>query len=221
MLELKGKYLSILGDSISTCKGVSNSIESNATIGANPYFYQEEFPLDKTYWMRIIKVFDMRLCVNNSWSGGNLSGVNDFSSGVNRAEQLSRDDGTTPDLIIIFMGINDLGRGVDISVFSADYEKTLNKIKTKYPEAKVCCVNLPDRGYLKKRTEAFNNAIADAVMKAGAENNNFFVADLYHSILNNDFYYMNTVDGLHLDEDGMKVLACIIEEAIKEYYSRS
>ena len=89
----------------------------------------------------------MRLCLNNSWSGGNLSGVDDFSSGVNRAEQLSRDDGTSPDLIIIFIGINDLGRGVDISVFSADYKKTLNKIKAKYPEAKVCCVNLPDRGY--------------------------------------------------------------------------
>lgn len=218
MLELKGKYLSILGDSISTYKGVSNSIESNATIGANPYFYQEEFPpLDKTYWMRILKTFDMRLCVNNSWSGGNLSGADDFSSGVNRVEHLSRDDGIMPDLILVFMGLNDIGRGVEISVFSADYEKTLNKIKAKYPEAKVCCVNLLDRGYLKKRIEAFNNAIGTAVVKAGS---NFFV-DLYHSKLNNDTYYMNTVDGLHPDEDGMKIIADIIEEAIKEYYSRS
>ena len=218
MLELKGKYLSILGDSISTYKGVSNDTTANFTIGANPYFYQGEFPLEKMYLARILKTFDMRLCVNNSWSGGNLSGVDDFSAGVNRAEQLSRDDGTSPDLIIIFIGINDLGRGVDISVFSADYEKTLNKIKTKYPEAKVCCVNLPDRGYLKQRTEAFNNAIDTAIIKAGS---NFFVADLYHSRLNNDFYYMNTMDGLHPDEDGMRIIADIIEEAIKEYYSRS
>ena len=219
MLELKGKYLSILGDSISTYKGVSNDTTANSTIGANPYFYQGEFPpLGKTYLARILKTFDMRLCVNNSWSGGNISGVEDFSSGVNRAEQLSRDNGISPDFIIIFMGINDLGRGVDISVFSADYEKTLNKIKTKYPEAKVCCVNLPDRGYLKQRTEAFNNAIDTAIIKAGI---NFFVADLYHSRLNNDFYYMNTMDGLHPDEDGMRIIADIIEEAIKEYYSRS
>ncbi len=218
MLGLKGKYLSVLGDSISTYKGVSNDNTSNATIGTNHYYYHGEFPLDKTYWMRILKTFDMRLCVNNSWSGGNLSGVDDFSSGVNRAEQLSRDDGTSPDLIIIFIGINDLGRGIDISVFSADYEKTLNTINEKHPEAKVCCVNLPDRGYLKQRTEEFNKAIDSAVKKAGS---NFFVADLYHSRLNNEFYYMNTVDGLHPDEDGMKIIADVIEEAIKEYYLRS
>ena len=66
----------------------------------------------------------MRLCVNNSWPGGNLSGIDNYNSGVNRVEQLSRNDGTSPDLIIIFMGINDLGCGVDISLFSADYEKT-------------------------------------------------------------------------------------------------
>ena len=160
----------------------------------------------------------MRLCVNNSWSGGNLSGVDDFSSGVNRAEQLSRDDGTSPDLVLVFMGINDLGRGVDVSDFLADYEKTLDRIKMKYPQATVCCVNLPDRGYLKQRTEAFCKAIDSAVKKAGS---NFFVADLYRSRLNNDFYYMNTVDGLHPDEDGMKIIADIVEEAIKEYYSIS
>ena len=214
MFELKGKYVSILGDSISTYKSVSNDNTANSNIDANPYFYHGEFPLDKTYWMQIIKAFDMRLCVDNSWSGGNLSGADDFSAGVNRAEQLSRDDGTKPDLIIIFMGINDLGRGVDILVFSDDYEKTLNTIKKNYPEATVCCVNLPNRGYLKQRTEAFCQAINSAVKKAGS---NFFVADLYHSRLNNDSYYMNTVDGLHPDEDGMKIIADIIEEAIKEY----
>lgn len=215
---LTGKNLSILGDSISTYDGVSNDVSSNSTIVDNPYFYRDPFPLDKTYWMRIIKELDWNLCVNNSWSGGNLSGVDDYSSGVNRSEQLSRNDGTSPDIIIIFIGINDLGRGIHATAFFADYEKTLSTINAKYPEAKVCCVNLPDRGYLKQRTEAFCKAIDSAVKKAGS---NFFVADLYHSRLNNDFYYMNTVDGLHPDEDGMKIIADIIEEAIKEYYSRS
>ncbi len=214
---LTGKMLSILGDSISTYKGISNDIFANSTIGANPYFYSEDFPLDKMYWMRIIKDLNLTLCVNNSWSGGNLSGVDDYSSGVNRVEHLSRNDGTSPDIIIIFMGINDLGRGVDTAVFFADYEKTSNTLKAKYPEANVCCVNLPDRGYLKERTEEFNKSINSAVINAG---DNFFVADFYHSKLNNDFYYMNTVDGLHPDEDGMKIIADIIEEAIKEYYSR-
>ena len=86
-------------------------------------------------------------------------------------------------------------------------------IKEKYPNAFVCCVNLPDRDIvLKKQTELFNTAINNAVKIAGSK---FFVADLFHSRLNNDYYYMNTVDGLHPDEDGMRVIAEVIEEAIK------
>lgn len=102
---------------------------------------------------------------------------------------------------------------MNISVFSADYEYTLMTIREKYPDAFVCCVNLPDRDIvMKKQTELFNAAINSAAETAGA---NFFVADLFHSRLNNDFYYLNTVDGFHPDEDGMRMIAEVIEEAIK------
>lgn len=205
--------LSILGDSISTYKGVSNDSSANSTTAYNPYFYEEPFPIEKTYWMRVIESLDMRLCVNNSYSGGNLSGQDNEDSGVNRAKHLSRDDGEAPSLIIVFMGLNDLGRGIDASVFASDYEKTLSTIKDGYPEARVCCVNLPDRDImLKKRAEAFNEAIDKAVLSKG---DRFFVADLFHSRLNNDFYYMNTTDGLHPDEDGMKFIAEVVESAIR------
>jgi len=46
----------------------------------------------------------------------------------------------------------------------------------------------------------------------------FFVADLFHSRLNNDFYYINTVDGLHPDEDGMRIIAEVVEEAIRAHF---
>ena len=213
--KLMGKNISILGDSISTYRGASNDVSSNATIASNPYFYMEPFPIEATYWMRLIESLDMKLCVNNSWSGGNLSGTKDENSGVNRAKNLSRDNGEKPHFIIVFMGLNDLGRGVDVSVFAADYEKTLAIIKNNYPNASVCCVNLPDRDIrLKKRAELFNNAIDKAVSKAGDD---FFVADLFNNRLNNDFYYMNTVDGLHPDEDGMKIIAEVIETATKSH----
>lgn len=207
------KRISILGDSISTYRGASNDITANASLSVNPYFYKEPFPLEKTYWMRLIDSLGLELCVNNSWSGGNLSGENDESAGVNRVKCLSRDSGEKPNLIIVFMGLNDLGRGVDVATFASDYEKTLEIIKKMYPEADVCCVNLPDRDImLKKRAQEFNEAIDKAVLDAGEK---FFVADLFHSRLNNDFYYMNTVDGLHPDEDGMKIIAEVIKAAIK------
>lgn len=209
------KTLSILGDSISTYQGYSNDPEANHTIFANPVFYKSQFPPEKTYWMRILSNLGLSLCVNNSWSGGNLSGKDDSTSGLNRAHNLANNKGESPDLIILFMGLNDLGRNVDSNIFAEDYKETLHIIKKKYPTAAVCCVNLPDRDiYLRKRAEIFNAIIESSVAAMG---DNFFVADLFRSRLNNDFYYDNTLDGLHPDEDGMRIIAEIVEESIKQH----
>ena len=62
------------------------------------------------------------------------------------------------------------------------------------------------------RAERFNLAIEEAVVLAGER---FFVADLFRSRLRDDFYYMNTTDGLHPDEDGMAFIADIVANAIK------
>lgn len=209
----KGKKLSILGDSISTYKGVSNDETAHWDLFYNPYFYQEPLPLEKTYWWIVMEKLGLTLCVNNSWSGGNLSGIDNPDSGVNRASHLSRDDGTNPDVVIVFMGVNDLGRDVKLSVFAADYQKTLNAIKEKYPAAKVCCINLPDRHpSLKEATLQFNAEIEKAAQEAGE---NFFVADLFGSRLNNRFYYIHTLDGLHPGEGGMEVIAEVVLAAIE------
>lgn len=211
------KLLSILGDSISSYQGVSNDASANSTLIYNPCYYKAPFPLEKTYWYLVMTSLGVSLCVNNSWSGGNLSGRKDPYSGVNRANNLTRNDGTKPHIIIVFMGLNDLGRNVDVNIFSADYEKTLITIKDQHPEALVCCVNLPDRDiFLKKRAKEFNEGIERAVRFAGG---NFFVADLFRSRLNNDFYYMNTLDGLHPDEDGMRIIAEVVESAIRKKIS--
>ena len=214
---LNGKQLSILGDSISTYKGVSDDITASSTLIYNPYYYKSPFPEDKTYFRIVMDHFGLSLCVNNSLSGGNLSGKLDTDAGVNRARHLSRDDGTEPDLIIIFMGINDLGRRVNASVFAEDYERTLLTLKDKYPKSHVCCVNLPDRDiFLKEDADVFNTAIETAVKAMG---DHFFIADLYRSRLSGDFYYMNTLDGLHPDEDGMRIIAEIVIDAIKNHFN--
>jgi len=212
---LKGKKLSILGDSVSTYYGFSNNKDVNFETVANPCFYTKRlFPWEQTYWGILMERLSLTLCVNNSWSGGNLSGIDNPDSGVNRASNLSTDHGENPDFVIVFMGLNDLGRGVSDEVFYVDYLKALLTIKEKYPDALVCCVNMPDRdASFRIRTLLFNRKIEEAVHVAG---DNFFVADLYNSKLNNDTYYMNTLDGLHPDQDGMRMIADIIIEAVEE-----
>lgn len=211
---LKGKRLSILGDSISTYEGYSNDESANKSIAYNKVFYKSPFPPERTYWMKIIRDLELTLCVNNSWSGGNLSGKDDENSGLNRAAELADNDGNLPDIIIVFMGVNDLGRyNIPLDIFREDYAATLKTLKKHYPDSAVCCVNLPDRDiYLKEKAILFNKAIEEAVRLMG---DGYFIADLFGSKLNNDFYYNNTTDGLHPDEDGMRIIAEIIEEAIK------
>lgn len=212
--KMKGKTLSILGDSISTYKGVSNNERANKNLFYNPCFYREPYPVEGTYWKMILNTLGMELCVNNSWSGGNLSGRDNENSGVNRACELSRDDGTEPDFIILFMGMNDLGRGINPEIFATDYEETLRRIKGKYPKAKVCCVNMPNRDYrMKNETEVFNGIIENAVNNAGE---GVFMADFFNCPLENDNYYNNTVDGLHPDPDGMRMISEFIIEAMKK-----
>jgi hypothetical protein len=43
----KYKALSILGDSISTYKNMSNDSSANSTLFYNPYFYSDHFPLER------------------------------------------------------------------------------------------------------------------------------------------------------------------------------
>jgi lysophospholipase L1-like esterase len=209
---LKGKRISILGDSISTYRGVSDDPEINGSLVYNKYYYCDPFPKERTYWQRIIDDLGLTLCVNNSYSGGTLSGKDDPCSGVSRAQNLATDDGVHPDLIIVFMGINDLGRRVLPEVFFEDYKTTLEIIRDKYPTAKTFCVNIPDRDItLTAGAKTLNAAIARAVSFAG---DNFFIADLFGSRLRDDFYYMNTIDGLHPDEDGMKIISDLIKDSI-------
>jgi lysophospholipase L1-like esterase len=203
-------YISILGDSISTYDGYSNNGDIIPSLSLNKCFYRHPFPLEKTYWSILCQTLGFELLVNNSYSGGNLSGRDDPTSGLARSAFLAR-DGITPDLIILFMGTNDLGRGIDSDIFVKDYKETLSNLNRLFPDAKICCVTVPDRDpVLKPRAELFNLGIRSAALDAEA----CFIADLFNSRLNNDFYYMNTLDGLHPDEDGMKIIAEIICTAI-------
>lgn len=118
--EYGGAYLSILGDSISTFGGVSNDGTQNKTISGNAVWYPEGntnvMNASKTYWGRLMESTGMRLCVNNSWSGSRVYGAAGGSGNMlSRATQLHKDNGTAsagddtdPNLIFVYMGINDL-----------------------------------------------------------------------------------------------------------------
>lgn len=215
--EEKEVLVSILGDSISTYEGYSNDAETSISTACNPVYYSDQLPPEETYWGRLLEAFEFSLCVNNSWSGGLLTGENNPTSGVERAKYLANDRGEKPDIIILFMGINDLGWGVSPEEFRIGYRKTLLTFKELYPNASVICVNMPNRKpYAEIATKEYNKVISDCVEEAGK---GFSVADLYNAYEEcgdgeeKDSYNNQTLDGLHPDANGMEYIYFAILDA--------
>jgi len=173
---LSTKKISVLGDSISSYPNVSNgsmAATTNSTIKDNPYWYnRDDKHLDswtKTYWGRMIEKYGMSLCVNNSVAGGWLTkDVNEKSlAGITRCTELhdntGSDAGTEPDIIVAYMGTNDLINSVPVgqltdatysnvknadgtyitpTTFTEGYIIMMDKMVNRYQKADVFCFTL-------------------------------------------------------------------------------
>ena len=143
-----GKTLSILGDSISTFSGHIPS--GNAT------YYPSGTVTDvsKTWWHKLATALGMTMNVNNSWSGSRVTTTdgNDSAGCMARCENL----GASPDVIIVWMGINDFNNEVSLGTYDGSeavpgttatfreaYSLMLSKILTKYGSSEVWVCTLP------------------------------------------------------------------------------
>ena len=237
--ELEGKYLSVLGDSISTYKNVSNSSEYNSTLSGNAVYYgninyTKSLTQDETYWQQVIDGLGMDLCVNNSWSGGTVSGINSTNAATNRANQLHNNSNQKPDIILVYVGINDLRYNQTAQNFETAYTTMLNTIKANYPDAHVFCIGMPNRNgndyedgeYTDAEAIEFCNAINNAIAAAGEK---FHYVDMFNSEYKDQVYYDNsidtgtenqhtgsTLDNLHPNETGMDYITDLIIEKMYE-----
>ncbi len=155
---LKGKKLSIFGDSISTFTGWIP--EGNAT-----YYSGNNAGVSAvgdTWWKKTIDALGLELLVNNSWSGRAVSSCRDSTSGhttdagYKEANVLALKDGDTlPEIIIVKLGINDFNNGAELgtytagaavpndpTMFSDAYAMMMDLIMTNFPLAQVYCCTL-------------------------------------------------------------------------------
>ena len=177
---LKGKQISFIGDSISTFEGYSNNTKYNPTIGENAVYYngtRKGFAdVNETWWMQTVQATGMELCVNNSWSGDRVT-----KRGIERAKQLHNAAGAKPDVIVVYLGINDFRHGITASAFKTAYDQMISGMKETYPEADVylCTLvytsNVSNPSVRPKNVEKFNDVISELAAKHGAS-----VVDLYN-----------------------------------------
>ncbi|MBQ8408320.1 MAG: SGNH/GDSL hydrolase family protein [Clostridia bacterium] len=221
--QYHNQYFSILGDSISTLDGYSEPNEAAFYVGVNKLDADVLFPED-TWWGQVIAQLGGELLVNNSISGSMVSKHPDcmipsYSCSDERTSALGR-EGRSPDVIMIFMGINDWGHGVrvtpsdnaegeDLAVFSVAYGNMLEKLKKQYPCAELWCFTLPVSTHSNNENFVFPyrfggkhiEEYCEAIRACGQENR-CRVIELYRPAKPYD-----TIDGFHPNANGMKTLA--------------
>ncbi len=148
------KFVSIMGDSISTFQGYNPP--------GYAVFYNKEMQMKNglntvydTWWAKVNQSLHAYLCINGSYSGSRVTGTA-FPAGA--SEKRINDlecPGIAPDIILVYLGINDFGYGVsvkknliasrqtlDLLVFEDAYNIMLKKMTRKYPNAKIICGTL-------------------------------------------------------------------------------
>ena len=130
--RLTGKKLSVLGDSISTFKGYSNNTNYNSTLGDNIVYYDGSYmgfnDVNETWWMQTIDATGMKLCVDNAYSGDKVC-----TNGISRAQQLHNNENVNPDVIVVYLGVNDIIGGCSTSQFTTNYNTMISGMRNKYP----------------------------------------------------------------------------------------
>ncbi len=195
---LKGKNISILGDSISTFTNYSNGKAAdytNSTIRNGVVYYNGtssrwNVQLNDTWWQQAINSLGMKLLVNNSWGGTCVLKENNGSVGayIDRCVQLHDNvgsySGLEPDIIAVYIGTNDfgifpetLGRASDIDFNALTSNGSNYKTPTTTAEAYTIMMDKMTKRYPKAEIYCFtllpNKAVTDKAtadtMKANKE----------------------------------------------------
>ena len=232
--DYNNKHFSILGDSISTFEGISEP--------KGGVYYTTERKIASgvvtvldTWWGQVVEQLGGKLLVNDSWSGSTVCWnpqyqVPSYGCSDERTSSLGK-NGITPDVIIVFMGINDWGNGFqvvgngnvkadekDCALFSNAYRIMLEKLRVHYPKAEIWCMTLPISSCSAREGFAFPYYYAgrhiveycDAIREV-AQQDNCRVIDLY-----NHSEPYDTLDGFHPNASGMRTIARAVITAVKE-----
>ncbi len=198
-----------------------------------------------TWWMSTIERTNMKLCVNNSFSGGLITDnittyrssqlhdntkYSDFENEKNEGQ----DADIYPDIVAVYMGINDFNAKGDVepSTFYAYYKRIVMNILKEYiaysPNLKVFVFTIPpsstgesnwakvqDENLYQQNLEKFNNKIR----QIAEEIKNVELVDLFN------YYNMSRMeaqayanDSLHPNTAGMKLISdCFIDALYKNY----
>ena len=214
-MDYTGRKISILGDSISTFRGIT--VDDPNTFYGRVMCEKGGFrDVNDTWWMRVIHALGGVFERDNAFAGSCVADGFGLGRGMCSAERTGALG--HPDVILIFGGANDLGFGVSETAFRASYAQMLARLKEACPSADIWCgtlINgrkvLDDEPYFMgekpgKPLEPFSGIIRACAAEAGARVVDMARADLLY----------DTIDGCHPTSHGMEQLADLWIRAIRE-----
>lgn len=237
-IVLEGLGLSIFGDSISTYDGYIPT-------GFNVFYplSGELTDVSQTWWMQLLDDTGMELCANDSSAGSTCVGdslrIDNPQYGCSglRTSLLNGEQGRMPDVIIIYMGTNDLLEDISlgdndgtslveegmIENFSDAYSLILDKLISDYPIATVYCCTLPPIGDwgIAQPFETYTNHLGLTAedyserIRVIAENKGVSVIELSDCGIEIDNLSEMTTDGVHFNIKGMECIAQAMLNGLK------
>ena len=243
---LSGKYISFLGDSITTYEGWSNSTAFNSNLGENAVYYNSASGLsvNDTWWKQLIDINGMRLCVNNSWSAARLSTRSDprIPSAYERCPHLDNNKGITPDIIIIYLGTNDVANNATLSSATVDHAMeaynagydcleensvhslvyTVIEILESFEADIFLCTLLPESR--NENSKVYLDHMNEQIRYFDGYRDRVHVVDLYNnSGITYDNYKLYTIDDgnirVHPNAAGMDLISKCVQETFKRVYN--
>lgn len=216
--NLENAYIGFLGDSISTYKGYIPN-------GYAYFYYDKLFPVGETWWKMTQEELGCKLGINNSYSGTCV--LKRYGNGSNsgetlaRLEKCKRTDQIDPDILVVYMGMNDVlvdPKDVTVDEFDKAYHNMINNIYTLYPDVQLFICTLGYDTYYQNKTnldkhlaqkDAFNKVITDC-----AKEYNIPLIDFANAFSSKEYLE----DTVHPNALGMKELSKLAVKTIKEFY---
>lgn len=216
---MENTNIAIMGDSISTFYSPNSKVNS-IWQGENEYYYPKYAPsvssVSSTWWYQTIEALGANLLVNNSLSGSAVCVGN--NKAMDRARILKNMyNNVIPDVLIIYMGVNDGVSKVSQSQFAKGYRQMLDLIKTNFPSCQVFVCTLPYETY----TDGTYRAGYNSTIENLAEEYNLPVIDLSNiwdetTEIKNNWHYLS--DNIHPGVLGMQKISQQAIKSIKEFY---
>ncbi len=130
-----------------------------------------------------------------------------------------------PDLVTIWLGVNDIVANVPANSYASDLNTLLARLRASSPHARIAIANIPDltllpffAGHdsvaLTQQIQAYNAVIASAAQRYSA-----ILVDLTQQNYNLRAHpeYISSIDGLHPTDIGYQQLAKVFYQALQQH----